>query len=305
MTEPVVAAIDVGTQSSRLLISSGGVDLVRVAVVTHLGRGVRARRDFDPSALAATLQTLSEFRALMDHHGVTRARAICTEGVRLAANPSTFLAPGQQHLGIELELISGEEEGRLAFAGATAGLPAADGPFVTMDLGGGSCEFSVGTSTCEGVFSAALGASVLTEAYLHGDPPRPEELSAALSIVEVHVDDVARLLPAVHEATTFIGLGGTFTTMAAVEIGLDPYDRQAINGFVLSRAAAEDVFRTLVTEPLVDRLHNPGLAPERGVTILGGSCAVVGIMRFLGVEQVRISDDDLLDGVVAQLQPPS
>lgn len=299
--DPVVAAIDVGTQSSRLLISAGGRDVVRQAVVTHLGRGVRQHGAFEPERLQATLDALAGFRRLMDQHGVRRARGISTEVVRLAADPSAFLGPAGELLGVELELVSGDEEGRLAFAGATASLDRADGPFVTMDLGGGSCEFSVGTERCEGVLSVPVGASVLTEAYIAGDPPRPEELSAALSIVEAHVDDVARAVPAVREATTFIGLGGTFTTMAAVEIGLEPYDRDRINGFALSRAAAEDVFRTLATETLAERIENPGLAEARGRTIVGGACAVVGIMRYFGLDEVRISDDDLLDGIVADL----
>ncbi|MGD9753865.1 MAG: exopolyphosphatase [Acidimicrobiia bacterium] len=296
-----VAAIDVGTQSSRLLISDAGRDVVRLATVTHLGRGVRERRAFDPERLTATLDALRHFRGLMDEHGVVLARGISTEVVRLADDPEAFLVPAGEVLGVPLELVDGEEEGRLAFAGATAALDVADGPFVTMDLGGGSCEFSVGLERCAGVFSAAFGASVLTEAYVESDPPRPEELTAALSVVEVHLDDVTRALPAVAEARTFIGLGGTFTTMAAVEIGLDPYDRSVINGFSLTKSAAEDVFRTLVTEPFADRVHNPGLAEARGHTIVGGACAVVAIMRSLGLEAVRISDDDLLDGIVAEL----
>ena len=125
--------------------------------------------------------------------------------------------------------------------------------------------------------------------------------SGALSVVEAHLDEISRALPAAREANTFIGLGGTFTTMAAVEIGLDPYDRNMINGFRLTKAAAEDVFRTLVTERFADRIHNPGLAEARGHTIVGGSCAVVAIMRFFGLDAVRISDDDLLDGIVADL----
>lgn len=300
-----VAAVDVGTQSTRLLISAGGRDLERHGVVTHLGRGVRERGAFDPERLEATLATLDGFRAAMDRHGVQRARGISTEAVRLAADPQQFLGPAAERLGFPLELVRGEEEGRLAFAGATAGLGGVGAPYVTVDLGGGSCEFSVGTDTCEGVFSAQIGATVLTEAYLEHDPPWAEELSAALSIVEAHVDEVARALPATREAGTFIGLGGTFTTVAAVEIGLEPYDRNAVNGFALTRAAAEDVFRTLVTERLADRLHNPGLPEARARTIVGGICAVVGIMRYFALDEIRVSDDDLLDGIVAELRAGS
>jgi exopolyphosphatase/guanosine-5'-triphosphate,3'-diphosphate pyrophosphatase len=202
---------------------------------------------------------------------------------------------------VPLETVSGEEEGRLAFAGATARQPPGLAPFVTVDLGGGSTEFAVGTSSCEAVVSAPFGATMLTERYLPSDPPRPEELVAALSIAEAHLDDVARAVPAIPEAMTFLGLGGTFTTIAAVEIGLAQYDRSRVNGFRLDRAAAEDVYRTLVTERLADRLQNPGLPPERGGTIVGGACAVVAIMRYFGLDAVVISDNDLLDGLIGDL----
>jgi len=296
-----VAAVDVGTQSARLLVGDGSGELLRRSVITHLGRGVRERRTFEQARLADTLDALREFRRQMDELGVVRARGISTEVVRLAEDPSAFLDPASEVLGFELELVSGEEEGALAFAGATAGLDHAAAPFVTVDLGGGSCEFALGSERCERVFSAAFGASVLTEAYIEHDPPRPEELITALSIVEAHVDEVARTIPELREARTFVGLGGTFTTMAAVEIGLVEYDPRRVNGFVLTRAAAEDVFRTLVTESHADRLHNPGLDPARGHTIVGGSCAVVAIMRYFGLDEVRVSENDLLDGIVGQL----
>lgn len=305
----MVAAIDIGTQSVRLLISCGGRQLHRQTTVTHLGQGVRQSGGFDPARLHTTLDTLGSYAALLLSHGVTAARAIATEGVRLARDPDTFLRPGSERLGFDIDLIDAAEEGRLAFAGAAAGLRGrgehGDGPLVTVDLGGGSCEFAVGGDYCEGVSSVPIGASVLTETYLHADPPRPEELSAALSIVAVHLDDVSRALPQLAENPTFVGLGGTFTTMAAIEIGLEPYDRNRINHFRLERAAAEDVFRTVVTEPLAARRHNPGLPESRVRTILGGSCAVVGIMRHFGVEAMVISEDDLLDAVAAELSFPS
>lgn len=298
---PAVAAIDVGTQSVRLLISQAGRDRLRLATVTHLGQGVRQSGRFDPARLDRTLEVLSGYRGLLETHGVTRARAVATEGVRLAADPDSFLIAASHHLGLAVELIGSDEEGRLAFAGAAAGLGAGPGPLVTVDLGGGSCEFAVGDTSCEAVFSAPIGASLLTETYLPSDPPRPEELTAALSIVAAHLDDVSRGLPQLAEGPTFVGLGGTFTTMAAVEIGLQPYDRDAIHRFELTREAAEDVFRTMVTEPLADRVHNPGLPEARARTILGGSCAVVAIMRYFGLERVVVSEDDLLDGIAAAL----
>ena len=133
-----VAAVDVGTQSARLLVGDGSGELLRRSVITHLGRGVRERRTFEQARLADTLDALREFRRQMDELGVVRARGISTEVVRLAEDPSAFLGPASEVLGFELELVSGEEEGALAFAGATAGLDHAAAPFVTVDLGGGS-----------------------------------------------------------------------------------------------------------------------------------------------------------------------
>lgn len=302
-----VAAVDVGTQSTRLLVTNGGGDLERIATVTHLGRGVAKGGNLDPEGVENTLATLRRYRELANGHGVGvgRARAITTAVVRNAADPERFLRDASEALGFPLELVSGEEEGRLAFAGATATLRAAGhpapAPYVTIDLGGGSTEFAVGTAACEDVISASFGATSLTEAYVASDPPRPEELLAALSIVEAHLDEVGRAVPALGEASTFIGLGGTFTTVAAVELGMADYDRRAINGFTLTKAAAEDVYRTLVTERLADRLHNPGLPASRGQTIVGGACAVVAIMRYFGRESMLISDCDLLDGMAADL----
>jgi len=295
-----VAAVDVGTQSVRLLVGDGGRDLDRCAVITHLGRGLRDGR-FDPVSVDATLEALRGFRRRIDELGAGRVRAIATEAVRRSAEPASLLGPAAEVLGVELEVVSGDEEGRLSFAGATAGLDPASGPFVTIDLGGGSCEFAVGTRHCEHVASAAFGATALTEAYLGTDRPRPEDLTAALSVVQAHVDEIARTVPGVLDASVYLGLGGTFTTMAAVEIGLDPYDGERIHGFELTRAAAEDVFRTLVTESYAERIHNPGLPEARARTIVGGSCAVVAIMRHFGLDSVRISERDLLDGIVAEL----
>jgi exopolyphosphatase/guanosine-5'-triphosphate,3'-diphosphate pyrophosphatase len=295
-----VAAVDIGSTSIRLLISDGGPDLERVTTVTRLGDGVGDRGALDPGRVEATLSVLGDFRSLLDRHGVERTRAVATSGLRRARNGDDFLDRAADVLGVRPEVIGGEEEGRLSFTGATARLDPARAPFVVFDLGGGSCEFVVDGGT----HSAEFGAARLTERWLAHDPPRPEELSACLSVVEAHLEDVRRELPAVTEAETWVGVGGTITTLAAVEIGLEPYDRDRINGFALTRAAAEDVYRTLVTEPLADRLHNPGLPADRAEVILGGACAVVAIMRFFALDELIISDAGLLDGVAAGLGAP-
>jgi exopolyphosphatase/guanosine-5'-triphosphate,3'-diphosphate pyrophosphatase len=151
--------------------------------------------------------------------------------------------------------------------------------------------------------SVDIGCVRLTERFLHGDPPRPEELSQALSVVHDYLDDVEREIPAVNDAVRLVGLAGTVTTVAAVEIGLSTYDRDRIHHFLLTRAAAEDVFRTLATEKRADRIHNPGLEEARADVIVGGCCVLVGVMRHFGFETCLVSEADILDGLAVSLLP--
>jgi exopolyphosphatase/guanosine-5'-triphosphate,3'-diphosphate pyrophosphatase len=141
----------------------------------------------------------------------------------------------------------------------------------------------------------------LTEQFLHGDPPAPEELSQAVSIVRDHLLDVDRELPAAASARTFIGCAGTVWTMAAIELGVDASESAQIDGFRLTRAAAEDVFRTLATEPVEQRRHNPGLEPGRVDVIVGGAIIVVSVMRHFNVGELLVSEADILDGLARSL----
>jgi exopolyphosphatase/guanosine-5'-triphosphate,3'-diphosphate pyrophosphatase len=159
----------------------------------------------------------------------------------------------------------------------------------------------VGTTEPEGVLSTDIGCVRLTEKFLHSDPPAAEELSQAFDVVRGHLDDVARVIPGASEARRFVGLAGTVTTMAAVEIGLATYDRDRIHHFVLTRAAAEDVFRTLATESRRQRLHNPGLEEARADVIVGGAVIVTAIMRYFEFDECLVSEADILDGLVLSL----
>ncbi|MDQ3945403.1 MAG: exopolyphosphatase, partial [Actinomycetota bacterium] len=244
-----------------------------------------------------TLTVLSEYRDALDNMGVEGVRATATSAVRDATNRDDFLGPAQAILGTAAEVLTGEEEGRLTFLGATAGLsdPA---PYLVVDIGGGSTEFVVGSVEPEGLMSVDVGCVRLTEAYLHSDPPAPEELSQAISVVALHLADVDRLLPAAAEAKTLIGVAGTVTTVAAVELGLPAYDSEALHHFRLTHAAAEDVFRTLATEPAEARRHNPGLEPARVDVIVGGAAVLVAVMRHFGFEEMLVSEADILDGLI-------
>lgn len=297
MNEPLYAAVDCGTNSTRLLISDGSTQVERHMRVTRLGAGVDRSGRLDHEAIERTLSVMRDYREIMDRYQVAGVRIAATSASRDASNRSDFFSPATDILGTEPELISGEEEARLSFEGATADL-AEGGRTLVVDIGGGSTEFVVGVDDIEASLSTDMGCVRMTEKYLHGDPPRPEELSNCLGEVEQHLDDVAREVPGAGSAVRFVGLAGTVTTVAAVEIGLAEYDRDAIHHFVLTREAAEDVFRTLATEAIEDRRHNPGLDPGRVDVIVGGCCILVGIFRYFGFSECIVSEADILDGLI-------
>jgi exopolyphosphatase/guanosine-5'-triphosphate,3'-diphosphate pyrophosphatase len=272
-------------------------------VITRLGRGVDATGRLDPEAIERTVDVLRDYRAAMDEHGVTRVRITATSAARDASNADAFFDAAEAVVGTRPELLSGAEEGELSFAGATADLAADDGPFLVVDIGGGSTECMVGTDRVEALRSFDIGCVRLSEKHLSGDPPAPEELSNAIAEATDWFDDLAREVPGAVEARTVVGLAGTISTVAAVEIGVAEWDRDAIHHFRLTRAAIEDVFRTLATEPLADRVHNPGLEAARADVIVGGCCVLVALVRRLGIEEILVSESDILDGLVASLEP--
>lgn len=306
-----VAAIDIGTISTRLFVQKASGSTIRDARVTHNGEGLRKTKRISPEALERLSACLADYRAIIDDAGVETIRVVATAIARDATNTDAIVDVVRVALGVELEVLSGPDEARLAFAGAVRGIDATTfdnrGMILVIDSGGGSTEFSLG-SVADGYergFSADVGASKLTEAYLLSDPPAPDELSAALSIVELHVDDVRREVPGLADALSssglVVGVGGTISTMAAVEIGMATYDRDALHGFPLVRSAVEDVFRTLATESAEDRAFNPGLEPDRVDLIVGGSCVIVETMRQLDIDQIVVSQSDLIDAVVFEM----
>ena len=302
MTVSIVAAIDCGTNSTRLLVSRGGTEtLDRLMTITRLGEGVDRTGRLASSAIERTLECLRRYRAVMDRHRVEAVRITATSAARDAANRDEFFNAAEVVVGSRPELLSGLAEGQLSFRGATAELDPAMGPFLVVDLGGGSTELSVGTSACEASMSLDVGCVRLTEKYLLSDPPLPEELHACLSVTDAHLDDVDREMPAARGARTFVGVAGTISTAAAVEQGLHEYDRDKIHHFKLTKAAAEDVFRTLATESRADRAFNPGLEAGRVDVIVGGMAILVKVMRHFGFESCLVSESDILDGMVLSL----
>ncbi len=309
---PRVASIDIGTNSTRLLVAEQGDDgalviIERLMQITRLGQGVDRAGALVTEAIDRTVTVLQEYREVMDRLGVPagRVRMTATSASRDAANRDVFFDVAEAAVGVRPELLSGDDEARLSFLGATADLAPELGPFLVFDLGGGSTEFVYGTTGPDGAIEGALSLDVgcvrLTERFFTQDPPAPEDLTSAISFTQAWLDDVVREIPQAGEAKTVVGLAGTVNTVAAVELGLATYDRDAIHHFVLTRAAAEDVFRTLATESRADRIHNPGLEEARADVIVGGCCALVAIFRTFGLDEILVSEADILDGLARSL----
>ncbi len=302
------AVFDLGTMSTRALVHHDG-EIERHEMVTRLGDGLTEGGRFDDAALERVAAALRDARTELDARAADgigyTITAVATAAARKAADPERLVAVVADTLGVDLRILDEDDEGRLAFAGATADLDH-DGAVLVVDIGGGSTEFTVG-SRGDGVLagvSVPVGALAVTQQYLHHDPPRADELSAALSVIELHLDDVVRIAPQVETVAgtgPVLLLGGTAATAAAVEIGLAEPSADGVDGFVLDKAAAEDVFRTLATETSLDRAHNPGLPADRVDVIVGGLCVLVEAMRTLDIDAVTVSSADLLDGVLAEV----
>lgn len=300
--DQVFAAIDIGSNSTNLLIvDQSGKTLERVVRSTRLGANLATTGALSDEAIQRTLDCLSEYESLIKQHNVSHRRTVATAACRAANNTNQFFAEVKKISGTEPELISGEIEGALSFVGATSALDEKMSTLV-IDIGGASTELMVGTETLDFAVSIPFGAVNITEAELHRDPPRPEELTNAISLVSDAVDDVAHNYPLIGHVERVVGVAGTIVTVAAVEVGQKTFDPSALHKLKLSREAIEDVFRTLATEPLSDRVFNPGLPRDRADIIVGGCCVLVAVMRRLQISELTVSQYNLLDGLISELR---
>ena len=225
---------------------------------------------------------------------------MATAAVRSANNAAPFVATASTTLGCNVTVIDGITEGSLAFVGAQRNLESQLGTasLTVVDIGGGSTEFSIGTpGATPRVASIPYGARNLTERILEHDPPRPEELTNAIGAVVDEIDDVVREIPELEQCDRFLGVAGTIVTIAMVELGLHEFNADTLHGMELTKEAAEDVFRTLATETLADRVHNPGLHADRADIIVGGCCVLVAVLRKLQLPSITVSTTALADGV--------
>jgi exopolyphosphatase/guanosine-5'-triphosphate,3'-diphosphate pyrophosphatase len=299
------AAVDCGTNSTRLLIVDDGRQLARLMRITRLGQGVDATGVLDAAAIARTLAVLGEYRLLLDRHGVRSVRMAATSAVRDAANGQEFLDAASRTVGAPAELLSGEEEGRLAFAGATADLPPSDEVRVVVDIGGGSTELIAGTARALGVVSLDLGCVRLTERFFHTDPPLPEERAACDELVAAELARAARTVPALEgdgrAGRQLIGLAGTVSTLSMLDQGLGEYDWGRVHHSVLELAGVERWCATLVAEPSSSRARRPGMVEGREDVIAAGAVVLREVMRRFGFSRCLVSERDILDGLAASL----
>jgi exopolyphosphatase/guanosine-5'-triphosphate,3'-diphosphate pyrophosphatase len=304
-----VAAIDCGTNSTRLLVvDDSGRTLERQMRITRLGQDVDATGRLSPHALSRTVSVLEDYRRLADELAVGRARLVATSAVRDAANGEEFLTAAARVTGLRPELLSGDEEGRLSFAGATARLPkdvAEGGPVLVADIGGGSTELAVGTAghpASVRVVSLDLGCVRVTERFLHHDPPTSAEVEEARLEVRRQLRRAWAELPAPGGSGPLIGLAGTVSTVAALEQDLAHYDRARLHHYRLDRPTVRRWLEVLSSEPASARRLRPGMAEGREDVIVGGVLVLVEVMEAFDRPWCLASEDDILDGLAASLR---
>lgn len=296
-----LAAIDCGTLSTRLLVSaSDGTTIVRRTQITGLGQGVDRCGLLEPEAVGRVLGVLRDYREIMDQLGVVAARLVGTSALRDAANRALFSQPAADIVGAPLELLAGAEEARLSFLGATAELAPGDGPWLVADIGGGSTELVAGPSP-SGAVSLDLGCVRVTERFLAHDPPAPAELATARSWLSAQFAQAEASVPALHEASTLVGLAGTVSALACFDQGLVTYDRGAVHHYRLSRPAVERALSQLAPEPAARRSGLPGIEAARAPFIVAGALVLETLMAHFGFDECLASESDILDGLVLGL----
>lgn len=295
----VVAAIDLGTNAIRLLVSEGGHDLAREMRTVRLGEGIDRTGEFAPAALERTFAAVDEYEAIMRGHGVERLRFIATSASRDARNRQLLVDGVHARLGVEPEVISGEEEAGLSFAGATQGLPGLERPVLVVDLGGGSTEFVLGDETPVAMRSVDIGCVRMTERHVRDDPPTAAQVDAATVDIEAAIDAAAAVVP-IEQARSLVGVAGTVTTVAAMAHGLDRYDAERIHGLVTTPEQVRAVADRLLAMTRAERRSLPFMHAGR-VDVIGAGALVLALVAERVALPVVASERDLLDAVVAQL----
>ena len=299
-----VAGIDCGTNSIRLLIAdidgNNFREVVRDMEIVRLGQGVDETGQFHPDAIARTLAAVDKFAAEIAKRGVEKIRFCATSATRDATNRHLFVDGVRDRLGIELEVISGDEEAALSFAGAIKDLDPSNGPFLVIDIGGGSTEFVIGTSTVEAARSVNIGCVRMTERHFASDPATPEQIEAARSDIQAAIAQAAAVVP-ITTANTLVAVAGTATTVAAAALDLPEYDRYAIHLSRISAQQTHDAATMFATSNREQRLALGYMHPGRVDVIAAGSLVLSEIMKATGASEFVASESDILDGMAFSL----
>ena len=307
-----VAAIDLGTNSIRLLVVRSGdgrlAELARDMVITRLGQGVDRTRRIDAAALARTVEVLRRYCRRARALGAERIRLSATSAVRDAANRDELERAVLRHTGEPMEILSGAAEARISFLGATRDLaddPRAAGaaaPWLVVDIGGGSTEFVLGSDpdAPDAAISVDIGSVRLTERFVHTDPPASDELETMQREIDRNLEVAERAVPVDRDAT-LVAVAGTSTTVQGIVLALPEYDPERLHRTWLSLAEAERVAVMLADMTTEERRRIPCMAPGREDVIPAGAAILVGLMRRWGFDQALVSETDILDGLAWRL----
>ena len=299
-----IAAIDCGTNPIRLLIAAVDrntiTDHLREMRTVRLGEGVDATGEFRDTALERTFAACREYAELLMQYEIKEIRFIATSASRDVSNRDAFTAGVKEILGVEPEVIGGDQEAELSYRGALSGLDVS-GSVLVSDIGGGSTEF-VTTLPDHSLVSESvnIGCVRMTERHLYSDPPTRQEIEAATGDIRNHIELIGRTF-LIKAETTFIGLAGSVTTVAAMALGLHEYDADLIHGSALSMEEVDAVTDELLNMTRVQRAKLGFMHPGRVDVIGGGALVLRESMRMLSFTRVLVSEKDLLDGVVLRL----
>jgi exopolyphosphatase/guanosine-5'-triphosphate,3'-diphosphate pyrophosphatase len=304
-----VAAVDCGTNSIRLLIAdigarigaSGLRDVVRRMEIVRLGQDVDRTGQLAPVAIERTRQALVSYGEQISELGVQAVRMVATSATRDAANREDFRQMVLATLGVEPEVVSGDDEAALSFAGALSGLPGAVPPVLVADIGGGSTEVVLGSARgVEAALSVDIGCVRLTERHLTDDPPTPDQIGAAEADIRAAIERIEQVVP-VAEARTFVGLAGSVTTVAALAMELPAYDADTIHGSRIPVGRVRSVTSGLLTMSRERRASLPVMHPGRVDVIGGGALILRVLMDAWEIDEVTVSEHDILDGIALGL----
>jgi exopolyphosphatase/guanosine-5'-triphosphate,3'-diphosphate pyrophosphatase len=299
-----VGVVDCGTNSIRLLIAdiegNSFREVTRQMQVVRLGQGVDETNQFHPDALERTFTAVDLYAAEIVRRGVEKIRFCATSATRDATNRNIFIDGVKERLGIEPEVISGDEEARLSFAGATREFNRTDGPFLVVDIGGGSTEFVLGTDSVDSAISVNIGCVRMSERHFHNDPPTADEITIARSDIQNAID-IASASVDIKSAKTLVCVAGTATTVAAAALNLPEYDRYAIHLSRISAQQVHDVSKRFATMTHDERATLGYMHPGRVDVIAAGSLVLSEILKATSAREFVASENDILDGMAWSL----